>query len=99
MALMITEDCIDCNACEIECPNNAIYAAGVTWDYNGEEHEALSDERTYIAYEKCSECVGFYDEPQCVPSCPSEAIVPDPDHQLSQEELLAKKELLDEIGR
>jgi len=36
MALMITDDC---NACEIECPNNAIYTAGVTWDYNGEEHE------------------------------------------------------------
>jgi len=91
MALMITDECIDCNACEVECPNNAIY--------NGEEHEALSDEHTYIAYEKCTECVGFYDEPQCLPACPSEAIVPDPDHQNTKEELLAKKELLDTVGR
>ena len=59
MALMITDDCIDCNACEIECPNNSIYTAGVTWDYNGEEHEALNMDHTYIATEKCSECVGF----------------------------------------
>ena len=99
MALMITDECIDCNACEVECPNNAIYAPGVTWDYNGEEHEALSMEHTYIAHEKCSECVGFYDEPQCIPACPSEAIVHDPDHQLTREELLAKKEHLDLVGR
>ena len=99
MALMITDECIDCNACEVECPNNSIYNAGVTWDYNGEEHEALNTDHTYIAYEKCTECIGFYDEPQCVPACPSEAIVPDPDHQLNREELLAKKEHLDLVGR
>ncbi len=99
MALMITDECIDCNACEIECPNNAIYTAGVTWDYNGEEHEALNMDHTYIATEKCSECVGFYDEPQCIPACPSDAIVPDPDHQNTHEELLTKKEHLDLIGR
>ena len=96
---MITDECINCNACEIECPNNAIYTAGVTWDYNGEEHEALSDEHIYIAIEKCSEYVGFYDEPQCVPACPSEAIVPNPDHQNRHEELLAKKKHLDLVGR
>jgi ferredoxin len=45
MAVMITDECIDCNACEIECPNNAIYDAGVTWDYEGEEHEALKNAR------------------------------------------------------
>ena len=99
MAVMVTDDCIDCNACEVECPNNAIYAADVSWDYNGEEHEALSSDHTYIAYEKCTECVGFYDEPQCVPACPSDAIVPDPDHQNSKEELMARKEHLDAIGR
>ncbi len=49
MALMITNDRIDCNACEIEYPNNAIYTAGVTWDYNGEQHEALNMDHTYIA--------------------------------------------------
>ena len=63
MALMITDDCIDCNVCEIECPNNAIYTSDVTWDYNCKKHEALNLDHTYIATEKCSECVGFYDEP------------------------------------
>lgn len=99
MAVMITDECIDCSACEIECPNNAIYDAGVTWDYEGEEHEALSNDHTYIAYDKCTECTGFYDEPQCIPVCPSEAIVQDPAHQETNEELLAKKEHLDLVGR
>ena len=94
MAYLITEDCIDCNACEIECPNNAIYGPGVTWDFENKEHEALSEDHTYIAYEKCTECVGYYDEPQCVVSCPSDAIIPDPDRRETQEELLAKKERL-----
>ncbi len=74
---MMTDECIDCNACEFECPNNSIYNAGVTWNYYGEEHEVLNTNHSYIAYEKCTECIGFCDEPQCVPACPSEAIVPD----------------------
>lgn len=94
MAMLITDDCIDCNACEIECPNNAIYAAGEPWELKGEEHSALSDEHTYIATEKCTECVGYYDEPQCVSVCPSEAIIEDPDHQETNEELMEKKERL-----
>ncbi len=99
MAVMITEECIACNACEPECPNNAIYDAGVPYDYNGEEHEALNDEHTYIVPDKCTECVGFYDEPQCIDACPTEAIEMDPDRQETKEELMKKKEYLDEIGR
>lgn len=56
-------------------------------------------DHTYIATEKCSECVGFYDEPQCIPACPSDTIVPDPDHQNTHEELLTEKEHLDLVGR
>ncbi len=99
MAVKITEECIACNACEAECPNTAIYNAGDPYTYGGEEKEALSDEFTYIVPEKCTECVGFYDEPQCIEACPTEAIVMDPDHEETQEELMAKKEKLDEIGR
>ncbi len=44
--------------------------------------------------DKCTECVGFFDEPQCIGVCPIECIVPDPSHQESREQLLAKKELL-----
>jgi len=94
MAYLITDDCIDCNACEIECPNNAIYAPGEEWELNGAKHEALNTAHTYIAFERCTGCTGYYDEPQCVAACPSEAIILDPDHQETKEELLAKKERL-----
>jgi ferredoxin len=78
MALMITEDCINCNACVDECPNDAI---------------SEGDSVYVINSELCTECVGFFDEPQCVNVCPVEdTIIPDPNHQESKEELLAKKE-------
>lgn len=96
---MITDECISCNACEAECLNNAIYDAGVAYNLGGEEFAALSEERTYIVPEKCTECVGFYDEPQCIPACPTEAIVADPARVASKEELMAKKNQLDLVGR
>lgn len=99
MAVKITDECISCGACEAECPNNAIYEAGVPWVLGGEEHDALSADHTYIAVDKCTECVGFHDEPQCIPACPTEAIMPDSDHQESKDELMAKKERLDQLGR
>jgi ferredoxin len=78
MALMITEDCINCNACVEECPNDAIS--------DGESIYVIDSDL-------CTECVGFFDEPQCVSVCPVDGtIVPDPDHQETKEELLAKKE-------
>ena len=99
MAVMITDECIACNACEAECPNTAIYSAGMVWSIGGEEHPAISDEFTYVVPEKCTECIGFYDEPQCVPACPTEAIIMDPNHKETKEQLLAKKEHLDKAGR
>lgn len=99
MALLITEDCISCNACEIECPNSAIYNPGDPWILGKEEFPALNDDHTYIAYDKCTECVGHYDEPQCIPSCPSDAIIMDPDRQETKEQLMIKKENLDKVGK
>lgn len=99
MAVRITDECIDCNACEAECPNDAIYDAGVPFNLGGEEHDALNDEHTYIVPDKCTECVGFYDEPQCIEACPTEAIEMDPERVESKEDLMKKKEHLDEIGR
>ncbi len=90
MALMITEECINCGACEPECPNEAIYEGGVPWELNGETHDPLSDDIYYIVPEKCTECVGFYDEPQCAAVCPVDACVPDPGHAEDQETLLEK---------
>lgn len=80
MAIMITEDCINCGACEPECPNTAIYEAGVEWEHDGntgtDDAQFFSEEFFYIVPEKCTECVGFYDEPQCVAVCPVDACVP-----------------------
>lgn len=99
MAVLITDECISCNACEVECPNNAIYAAGDSWLLGGESNDALNSDHTYIAPDKCTECVGFYDEPQCIPACPTEAITMDADNVETKEQLMAKKEHLDKVGR
>jgi ferredoxin len=77
MALMITEECINCAACEPECPNEAI-------------HEG--DPVYVIEPDLCTECVGFHDEPQCAAVCPVDCCVADPNHEETEEELLAKKE-------
>ena len=95
MAVMITEDCIDCNACEAECPNTAIYSGGEPYYYDGETREALSEDLTYIVPEKCTECVGYYDEPQCIESCPTEAIVKDERYVETEDVLMAKKDSLE----
>lgn len=74
MSLTITDECINCGACEPECPNEAIYADGEDYEYFGETKEALSDEFYYIVPEKCTECKGHYDESQCVEVCPVDCI-------------------------
>ncbi len=76
MALIITEECTSCGACVEDCPNQAI---------------SEGDPVYVIDAEKCTECVGFFDEPQCISVCPIECIAPDPAHKESKEELLAKK--------
>ena len=79
MALMINDDCTSCGICIAECPNEAILEGDTIYVIN-----------PYL----CTECVGFFDEPQCVEVCPVDAIVPDPAHKESKEELLEKKKLI-----
>jgi len=79
MALLINEECVNCGVCEPECPNEAIS--------EGEDIYVIDPD-------KCTECVGHYDEPQCVDVCPVDCIVTDPDHTETQEELRAKYERL-----
>lgn len=79
MAYKITEECISCGVCEPECPNEAI-----------SEGESIY----IIDPSKCTECVGYFDEPQCASVCPVDCCVPDPDRRETREELLAKKERL-----
>lgn len=99
MAVFITDDCISCNACEVVCPNNAIYNAGEPWFLGSESHDPLNEEHTYVVPDKCTECVGFYDSPQCISVCPTDAIIMDINRQETKEQLMDKKEYLDNVGR
>jgi ferredoxin len=94
MALMITEECINCGACEPECPNVAIYEGGKNWELAGETYGPLHETLYYIVPDKCTECVGFHEEAQCAAVCPVDCCVPDPNFPETHEELLAKKERL-----
>jgi ferredoxin len=109
MAIMITDECINCGACEPECPNTAIYEGGVEWTWGGgtsletveieglgvivgtSTQKPVSDEFYYIVSDKCTECVGFHEEPQCAAVCPVDCCVPDPDFVESKEDLFSKK--------
>jgi ferredoxin len=90
MATVITSECINCGACESECPNTAIYQGGVQWELNGAMHEAISNDIFYIVPEKCTECVGFYDHEACAAVCPVDCCVPDPERPESEEILIAR---------
>ncbi len=93
MATVITEECINCGACEPECPNTAIYQGGVEYDWQGVQ-PALSEDFFYIVPEKCTECVGFFDQEACAAVCPVDCCVPDPVHPETDVVLFARaKEL------
>ena len=94
MATIITEDCINCGACEPECPNTAIYQGGVEWEFNGAQHPAIDEDIFYIVPDKCTECVGFFDQEACAAVCPVDCCLPNPDIVETEEALLARaKEL------
>jgi ferredoxin len=75
MALKITDVCVNCDVCEPVCPNQAISLGSVIYE---------------IAPNRCTECVGHYDAPQCVEVCPVECILVDAEHPESREQLMAK---------
>ncbi|OFY67304.1 MAG: ferredoxin [Bacteroidetes bacterium RIFCSPLOWO2_02_FULL_36_8] len=91
MALFIDKECINCGACEPECPNTAIYAGGAEFEYFGKKFEALSGDLYYIVPEKCTECIGFHEEPQCAAVCPVDVCIKDPDWVEDNSQLIAKK--------
>jgi ferredoxin len=94
MSTMITEECINCGACEPECPNTAIYEGGASYENDGQSHGALAQDVYYIVPEKCTECVGFFDQEQCAAVCPVDCCVPNPKDVESEEQLLAKAKVL-----
>src|SRR6266403_982742 len=95
MATVITSECINCGACEPECPNTAIYQGGVEWQApDGAMHAAISNDIFYIVPEKCTECVGFYDQEACAKVCPVDCCVPDPERPESEALLLERARAL-----
>src|SRR5437870_3003245 len=95
MATVITSECINCGACEPECPNTAIYQGGVEWQApDGSMHAAISNDIFYIVPEKCTECVGFYDQEACAKVCPVDCCVPDPERPESEAALLVRARAL-----
>ncbi len=79
MSLLITDECINCDVCEPECPNSAI---------------SQGQEIYEIAPQRCTECVGHFDTPQCVEVCPVSCIIVDPSNPESRDDLQAKYERL-----
>ena len=75
MALLIEDDCINCDMCEPACPNEAIFMGANVYEINPD---------------KCTECIGHYDEAQCVAVCPIDCIIADPQRIESAETLEAK---------
>lgn len=75
MATHITSDCINCGACEPECPNQAI---------------SEGPDIYVIDPNLCTECVGFYDHEACQAVCPVECCLPDPARPEQEDTLLAR---------
>jgi ferredoxin len=110
MAIKITDECINCGACEPECPNNAIYEGGVEWAISDgtsikgaftlmdgtvidadKRNAPVAEDIYYIVTNKCTECQGFHEEPQCAAVCPVDCCVPDEDYKETVEQLMDKK--------
>jgi ferredoxin len=83
VALIITEECINCDVCEPECPNEAIYQGDSIYE---------------IDPNRCTECVGHFDEPQCQQVCPVDCIPLDPAFIETEEQLMVKYEKLIAAG-
>ena len=79
VALYITDDCINCDVCEPECPNDAIYQGELIYQINSK---------------LCTECVGHFETSQCVEVCPVACIPLDPKHVESRDELMLKYKTL-----
>ncbi|MBD2857404.1 YfhL family 4Fe-4S dicluster ferredoxin [Spongiibacter sp. KMU-158] len=79
MSLIITDECINCDVCEPECPNDAIYMGELIYE---------------IDPNRCTECVGHFDEPQCQQVCPVDCIPLDPNNMETEDELLEKYQRL-----
>jgi ferredoxin len=83
MALLITDECINCDVCEPECPNEAIYQGDSIYE---------------IDPNRCTECVGHFDEPQCQQVCPVDCIPLNPAFMETEDQLMEKYQQLIATG-
>lgn len=84
MALMITDECINCDVCEPECPNDAIFQGDEIYEINSE---------------LCTECIGHFETSQCIEVCPVDCIILNPEVEESNDVLQAKyKRLVAKTG-
>ena len=117
MAIIITDECINCGACEPECPNTAIYEGGVEWKVSegtavkgfhilesgvkvfvDDSHQPVEDDYYFIVPDKCTECKGFHEEPQCAAVCPVDCCIQDPDRVETEEVLLQRQATLHPVA-
>jgi ferredoxin len=84
MALLITDQCVNCDVCEPACPNGAIFAGPKLY---------------HITPAKCTECVGHFEVPQCIEVCPVECIFVDPEHIESPAQLQDKYQYLSQAAK
>src|SRR5260370_23684080 len=94
MATIITSECINCGACEPECPNTAIYAGGVEWELNGVGAPPVAQDIFYIVPLQVTECLGSYDHEACAAGCPVDCCVPDPNNVEAEQTLLERARVL-----
>ncbi|MFZ6032686.1 MULTISPECIES: 4Fe-4S binding protein [unclassified Melioribacter] len=73
MSMIITDDCINCSACAVECPTEAIYEPGISYEVKEKFYKPISNEHFFIVTDLCNRCEGF-EEFKCVLICPMDAI-------------------------
>jgi ferredoxin len=73
--MLITEECINCNACIDECPNNAIFTAGEEYTIDGQTFAPLNEDYSFIVNDLCKKCEGYAPTPCCIDACPTGAVI------------------------
>ena len=98
MALLITDECINCGACLPECPNEAIFETRSGAEEKGlhvGDGQGVGDNVYVIAHDRCTECVGHFDEPQCAAVCPVDnCCISDPAYPEGTDVLLERAKAL-----
>src|SRR5574337_32703 len=98
MALLITDECISCGACLPECPNEAIFETRSDAEAKGNhvgDGQGVGDNIYVITHDRCTECVGHFDEPQCAAVCPVDnCCISDPAYPEGTDVLLEKAKTL-----